>query len=301
MDALTIGGATVAVSTPTGVGPWSVERLQRLFWRAGGSPVLDLAIVPHNPRPAQEGELCFDSGIGWQAMETTRGWSFYFWGNHRLRGRTLHHVLTVDRSWRAGTFCIPETPRSATPRPFPVGYPVEQLLFVGLLAHAAGAVVHATGIIHGGRGWVFAGPHGAGKSTLAALFRRRRDMTLLNDDRVILRSLHGQWRLFGTPWPGTIQQVSTASAPLAGICLIRHGTSTEAQPLAPSQAVARLLARCIHPYWDRQGLEALLGTIARLVQEVPCYDFPFVPHAPTILAALDTLAASGRECNDPRG
>src|SRR5262249_16890116 len=188
VDALTIGGATVSVSTTTGVGTWSVERLQRLFRRAGGSPVLDLSVVPLNPRPPQEGELCFDSGIGWQATETTRGWAFYFWANHRRRGRTLHHVLTVDRSWRSGTFYIPVTPRSPTPRPFPVGYPVEQLLFVGLLAHVAGAIVHAMGIIRDGCGWVFAGPHGAGKSTLAALFRRPRDMTLLNTDPPILPS-----------------------------------------------------------------------------------------------------------------
>src|SRR5262249_50734524 len=153
-------------------------------------------------------------------------------------------------------------------------YPVEQLLFVGLLAHAAGAVVHAMGIIRDGHGWIFAGPSGAGKSTLAALLRRRHEVTLLNDERVIVRAVEGQWRLFGTPWPGTIRQVSAASAPLAGICLIRHGTHTCAQRLSPSQAVARLLARCIHPYWDRQGLEALLGTVGRLVQEVSCYDFP---------------------------
>jgi hypothetical protein len=227
--------------------------------------------------------------VGWQALETSRGWSFYFWDNDRRKGRTLHQVLAVERSWHAGIFYISVPPESPTPQPFPVGYPVEQLLFVGLLAQAAGAVMHAAGMVRDGCGWVFAGPSGAGKSTLSALLQRRREITLLNDDRVILRACDGQWQLFGTPWSGTIRQASAASAPLAGICLIRHGTSTGAQRLTPSQACSRLLARCIHPYWDRQGLEALLATISRLAQEVPCYDFPFVPHLPTILATLDTL------------
>lgn len=292
MDGLTVGGATVLLSQEKDAGAWSVDRLHQPFFRLGGSPALALSILSLSLFRPQEGGLCFNSGVAWRAFEAPESFSLVFEGKSRLGSLEVCRALSVDRAWRSGTLYLPAFRRSSAPRPFPLDYPVEQLLFVSLLACSAGAVVHGTGVILDGQGFVFAGTHGAGKSTLAALFRHRRGVRLLNDDRVVVRHLDGQWRVFGTPWAGTVRQVSSESAPLGGVFFIRHDTATRAIPFFPSQAAPRLLARCFHPYWDREGLGALIAAVGRLVREVPCYDFPFTPRLQPVLRVLDSVRNS---------
>lgn len=291
VDGVTIGGTTVLLSEPEGARPWRVDRLHWPFFHLGGTPTLSLSIESLSVfRP--RGEICFDSGAAWHVKETPDEFSVASQGEEPARSGRVRQALRVDRTWRAGTLYLPTVRKGCGPRPFPLDYPLEQWLFVSLLARSSGAVVHGTGVILGGRGVVFAGTHGAGKSTLAALLRGRRGVRLLNDDRVVLRLVDGVWRLFGTPWAGTVRQVSPESAPLGGMFFIRHGPATCTLPLSPSQATPRLLARCYHPYWDREGLEALLGTIGRLAREVPCHDFPFVPRLQPVLESLENLENS---------
>ena len=203
----------------------------------------------------------------------------------------MSQFLEIDRSWRSAIFYLRRARTGPGAWPFFLGYPLEPILFTSLLARAAGALVHATGVIHRGQGWVFAGTHGAGKTTIAGLLERRADCAVLNDDRVVVRRVDGVWRVFGTPWAGTILKASPASAPLAGILFISHGEATRATRLEPGRAAASFLPRCFHPYWDRQALEALLETTARLAREVPCYDFPFVPDTAVILGAVAAARA----------
>ena len=200
-----------------------------------------------------------------------------------------YQFLEIDRSWQSAVFHLPRVRTGPRARPFFLGYPLEPILFTSLLGRSEGAVVHATGLIHRGQGWVFAGTHGAGKSTIASLVRRRGDGVLLNDDRVVVRRVDGVWRVFGTPWAGTVLKVSPASAPLAGILFLRRGAVTRATRLEPGRVAAMFLPRCFHPYWDREALDALLATTARLAHEVPCYDFPFVPDEAAIIEAIAVL------------
>jgi len=160
------------------------------------------------------------------------------------------------------------------------------VLFASLLAHAGGAIVHAAGVVIDGEGWIFAGTHGAGKSTLARLFRARPDVTVLNDDRLAVRRVDGRFMVFGTPWAGSARASADAVAPLRGVCLIRHGRATTPRPVTPAQAAPRLVARCLHPYWDRAATAKLLDTIAELVADIPCYDLPFTPTLRSILNGL---------------
>lgn len=289
MSGLRIGDATVLLSAEERVSPWSVDRLHRPFFHLGGSPTLTLLIQPLGAFCPRDGNLGYDSGLAWRVWEMPESFCVVFQGRDRSGPLKVCQALTADRAWRSGTLYLPAFRKSSVSRLFPLSYPLEQLLFVSILAHSAGAVVHGTGVILDGQGFVFAGTHGAGKSTLAALLRRQRGVTLLNDERVVARCLDGEWRVFGTPWAGTVRQVSSESAPLGGIFFIRHDPATHALAISPSQATSRLLARCFHPYWDREGLKALIGTVGRLVREVPCYDFPFAPRPEPVLAALDSV------------
>lgn len=289
MHALTIGGTTVAVRSLRGRRGFAVDRLHRPFLGPGGSPVLGLVVRPLPTLPPPAGPLRFDSGIGWQVFQTPRGWSLRFTDGRAPRPR-LYQALEADRAWARATLYMRSPRPSEAPALFFLAHPLEQLLFVSLLGRAGGLVVHATGVIRNGQGWVFAGPHGAGKSTLANLLTVDGATPLLSDDRVVVRRRRGRWRVYGTPWSGTVRTpTSPASAPLAGIFFIRHGRQTVARPLAPGDALRRLLPRCLHPYWDRGALGRLIEDAGALTTAVATYDFPFAPDAGAVARAVETL------------
>ena len=281
MAGLTVGRSTVAIAGAARSGDWAADRLHRPFLHAGGDPTLHLAVAPLDRGVPADGVVTFDSGLGWRVVETARGWSFV-----SLRAGRPYHALAVDRAWRTGTVFLPKQLRVGARRPFPVAYPWEVVLFTSLLAHADGAIMHATAMAVDGAGWVFAGPHRAGKSTLARLFKTRPGTVVLNDDRVAIRHVDGRWHVFGTPWAGSARLNADAAAPIRGVCLIRHGRITKPVRLTPAQAAPRLLVRCLHPYWDRAAASKLLDTIASLVAEVPCYDFPFRPSLRSVLRGM---------------
>ena len=288
MNRLTVGGATVAVAAE-GRGRWSTTRRARLFARATGWPVLSIVPAPLAAAPAEPARPSFDSGRGWWVSERQGGWSISFWDDHRRPSPALCQVLSVDRSWSSGHLYLSPAFTGPGARPFWLWYPLEQLLFTTLLGRSRGAVVHASAIVSDGVGWVFAGTHGAGKSTTAALFAGRPNTVVLSDDRVVVRRVGGAWEVFGTPWAGTVMKASPLSAPVGGILFLRHGPPTTATPLLAASAATRLLARCFHPYWDRCALDGLLETVTSIALDVPCYDFPFVPDADAIVAALPRL------------
>ncbi|MBI3634927.1 MAG: hypothetical protein HY216_01750 [Candidatus Rokubacteria bacterium] len=284
MDRLTIGGATVAIANGRTSPGWSIEPFRRPFAGGEGDPLLSLRARPLGAPPVGSGVVVWESGNGWRVVETEGSLNLLFFKERQCR--SLYRMYCIDRDWRSGTVHLAASRHA---RSFPLNHPVEQLVFMSLLGRAGGLVVHSTGVIHRGIGWVFAGTHGAGKSTLARLFRRDPEMTLLNDDRTVIRRVGGQWRVFGTPWSGTVQHASAESAPLEAIFLIRHGKRTRARRLTPDAAAARVVPRCLHPYWDRQAVEGLLATTGRLVCEIPCYDFPFTPHLASVLGALESV------------
>jgi hypothetical protein len=286
---LTIGGATVAVRSVRGRRGFTTDRLHRPFLGTTGTPVLGLSVRPLDTARPPTGVLRFDSGIGWQVWQTTHGWSLRF-TDGRGREPRLYQTLEADRRWTRATLYMRTPRRAAGPEPFFLAHPLEQLLFMSLLARARGFVVHATGLIRDGVGWIFAGTHGAGKSTLARLATRGGRSLLLSDDRVVLRQVHGRWRVYGTPWSGTVREpTSPTSAPLGAVFFIRHGHETNAVSLAAAPALRRLVPRCLHPYWDRGALARFLEDAAHLASTVSCYDFPFVPDASAIALAVEAL------------
>jgi len=132
-------------------------------------------------------------------------------------------------------------------------------------------------VIHEGKAILFVGRSGAGKSTTSKLWLNMPGVTLLNDDRVIVRRREGQFRAFGNPWHGEVSAVSADSALLERIYLLKHGPQNCVTALKPVEAVSRLLSCSFPTYWDAQGMGASLQDLDELVHSVPCFELAFLP------------------------
>lgn len=144
-----------------------------------------------------------------------------------------------------------------------------------LLVQHGGFLFHSAGMIRGGRGYVFYGHSGSGKSTISGLSRPH--ATLLSDDLVAVRAHDDAWHVHGTPFWGDLANHprTNASAPLRGLFSLVKDTAVRLEPLPPSQAVADVISSvpvtCTEP-----GLSArLIDLCADLVAQVPCYRLHF--------------------------
>jgi hypothetical protein len=159
----------------------------------------------------------------------------------------------------------------------PMVYPLDQLLLMYYLAWRKGMLVHAAGMVHGGRSFLFAGASGAGKSTFSGLLAAARVGKLLSDERMIVREIAGTMTAFGTPWAGTSGVARAGSAPLAGIYFLRHGRDNCIEKLAAAEALDRLLPLVSIPWYDPGTLSSIIAFAKHFLANVPAFEMGFKP------------------------
>lgn len=225
----------------------------------------------------------FDSGGVWTLHRSDGKNVFVF--RSPATGKAPYKLAEMDEEFGRGRVWLSKRVFGGRPAVYPLEYPLDELLVIHRLARGEGVEVHACGVLdEQGRGLLFAGHSGAGKSTMARLWQREGRAKILSDDRIIVRrDGMGALRIHGTPWHGEERLALPISAPLRGVFLLEHAQgANEFGNLAPARAAAELMARSFPPFHDAAGLEFSLQFFARLVTEVPTSIFRFVPDATAI-------------------
>jgi hypothetical protein len=186
-------------------------------------------------------------------------------------------VAVFGSDFSQGELYVDLAHRDLAVYPYPLEPPMDRVLFVNIVTQGLGIMLHACGVMHDGKGYVFAGPPEAGKSTLARLWSEFSDATILGDECLILRKKAERFWVYGTPWVGEAGLYSPVGVPVEGIYFIRHDPGNVLTSIAPERAVERLLAQSLLTPYDASaaafGLDFCLG----LVFGVPTFEFGFVP------------------------
>ena len=269
-----VAGLTLAAYSRRRTTLLSLPQTFRSFVCADGADIrLDLAEEPP-PKPDPT-ELLFDSGAVWRVYRSGGGFLYTF--NTSRLDPPLYKAVEIDRSLRRGTLYYPR-PREGRRPPSALSYPLDELLFQHRFAREGSMEVHAFGVAGEDGALLFCGHSGAGKTTMARLWRRRRPGDLiLSDDRVIVRPGKGGLWAYGTPWHGEGCFGSPEGRPVGAVFFLRHARRTVATRLDVPAAASRLFVRTFPPPWDRDALDAVLGTCSRLAGDVPCYDLGVCP------------------------
>jgi hypothetical protein len=171
---------------------------------------------------------------------------------------------------------------------YPLEFPLDELLITHRLACEKGIEVHACGLVDAERGgFLFLGHSTAGKSTTTLLWKSLRAVTVLSDDRIILRHNGGQIWMYGTPWHGEAALALPEKAIISRIFVIEHGPENEISLLSKSRAVAEILARCFVPFYNNDYLEATLAYLNELADSIPCYRYRFLPEPSAVEKVLN--------------
>lgn len=133
---------------------------------------------------------------------------------------------------------------------------------------------HAAVVSHEGRGYMFLGPSGTGKSTHARLWLQYIDGTeLVNDDNPVVRD----GVVYGSPWSGKTPCYRNVSYPLGGIVLLSQAPYNKIERLGGLQAYAALVPSISGKRWDARIADGLHETENKLATEVPVWHLECLP------------------------
>ena len=249
---------------------------------------INLRVSQQELRTESPGRLVFDSEMVWRLYDEEDKRVFKFWSPET--GRNPYKELRIGRDYREGEIVLNESWKGRELQD-PLEYPLDELLVVHRLGQGLGCELHACGIVDdSGLGWLFVGHSGAGKSTLARLWAGR-SVSVLSDDRIILRKIDGGIRMFGTPWHGEAGFAVAANAPLAGILVIEHGGGNHIEDLDVMSAVSELMARAFLPFHEAEALETAIGVLGDAADALPCCRFRFKPDETAIDHLLNWMRA----------
>ena len=136
------------------------------------------------------------------------------------------------------------------------------------------ALFHAAVVSYEGKGYMFLGPSGTGKSTHAGLWLRYIAGTaLVNDDNPVVRD----GVVYGSPWSGKTPCYRNVHYPLGGIVVLSQAPYNRIQRLSGLHAYAALVASISGKRWDARIADGLHLTENALASTVPVWHLECLP------------------------
>ena len=154
------------------------------------------------------------------------------------------------------------------------------MVLYALATAASGTVLfHAAVVSHEGKGYMFLGPSGTGKSTHARLWLKYiADTALVNDDNPVVRCLaDGSVVVYGSPWSGKTPCYRNVSYPLGGIVLLSQAPYNKIRRIRGIEAYAALVPSISGKRWDARIADGLHQTENLLAGRVPAYHLECLP------------------------
>jgi hypothetical protein len=224
------------------------------------------------------GQPLFDSGALWKLYRDAKdGFTLRFATPYL--GERPYKLARFNHDFTEGEVLLHRPFFAADSLAYPLEYPLDELWLLNLLARGRGVELHCSGVKdERGRGFLFVGQSGAGKTTMSRLWERESGVEILSDDRIVLRRLgDGRFSMYGTPWHGEAELSSRTKAGLAAIFFLRHGERNHLRDMNRAEASARLFSCSFPTYYDAAGLDFTLQFFEALTSAVPCRELSFVP------------------------
>ncbi len=132
---------------------------------------------------------------------------------------------------------------------------------------------HCSSVAVDGQAVLFAAASGTGKSTHRNLWLRNFGdrVTVINDDKPIIRRIDGKFYVCGTPWRGKEGMGENIRVPAKALCFLSRAEKNSIGPIDTASVVARALNQTVRPE-DPELMSNLLGLLDGFIRQVDCYD-----------------------------
>lgn len=173
------------------------------------------------------------------------------------------HTLVVDSAFSNATaYLHPSSPHFSRALSAMI-----RILYAQAALPYGGISIHAACISLLGKGFLFLGKSGTGKSTHARRWLQAfPGSSLLNDDNPVLRLVDGTVMVYGTPWSGKTPCYKNEAVPVAAMVRLRQSPVNRFLPLDGPVAFTALLPSCSVVHSDTRLVEALHDTLAVMTE-----------------------------------
>ena len=201
-------------------------------------------------------------------------------------GARVCGVLEMSGDFRVGQLYTEGSPADRT---FAVNNAL-MLLFAFAAAPYNALEMHASVVTRGGRGFLFLGKSGTGKSTHSHLWLEHISGTeLLNDDNPVVRVVDGVARVYGSPWSGKTPCYKAQDVPVGAIVRLVQAQHNRIERLSAVQAYAAVMPSCSGFRPIRTLADAQHETLSLIAQQVPCYHLECLPDADAARLCQETI------------
>ena len=146
--------------------------------------------------------------------------------------------------------------------------------------------VHAAVVSCGGKGYLFLGHSGTGKSTHAQLWIKHIGGTeLVNDDNPVVRD----GVVYGSPWSGKTPCYRNVSVPIGGIVRLSQAPYNKIRRLSGIEAYVDLAESVGSMPWDSRIAEGLHQAENRVASTIPMWHLECLPDEAAARLCHDTI------------
>ncbi|MFR7991466.1 MAG: hypothetical protein ACLU61_00770 [Lachnospiraceae bacterium] len=149
--------------------------------------------------------------------------------------------------------------------------------------------MHSSLIEHQGRGLLFLGPSGIGKTTQAELWAKYRNALIINGDIVFVQETKECFLGWGTPWHGSSPYCENASVPVHAMVVLKQAEENSIRELTGFEKVSEVSNSIFYPQWLENGMELCLETLDHLLREIPVYELSCRPDEAAVELTEQTI------------
>ena len=267
-----IAGIQIKLTSPLSAAELGiVERLGPFFAAdAAERPLAYVALrwQESDQPPVPRGELIYNPGSIWTMHREGTDWYAALTYQSENRTAQPQAVLCANPNWDNLTLT---EHRSGPHWQSLLNIGAGELILRTAILFSGGLVFHASGLDDNGKGIVFIGHSGAGKSTQLELWNDEPGVIAMNDDRIAVRVEENGPICYGTPWGGSSNIARNHAAPLAALILLEQAPENAIEPLTPAAAAPLLAARAFLPYWDQSLMRRALDNLNAILHQVPVF------------------------------
>ena len=169
---------------------------------------------------------------------------------------------------------------------------VMMLMFASATARKNTLMMHASVTVKDGKGYVFLGKSGTGKSTHSQLWINNIEgCSLLNDDNPVIRVMeNGEVRVFGSPWSGKTPCYHNDEAPVGAIVNLHQAKKNAIRKMPLVEAYAVMYVSFSGYRFIKEMADGLHATNEKVVSVVPCYTLDCLPDAEAAWLCYKTVS-----------
>ena len=188
--------------------------------------------------------------------------------------------LICSKDYREGRIILPECKFKK------VFYEALKMMYDLATAGKDTLHVHAAVVSCGGKGYLFLGPSGTGKSTHAQLWIKHIGGTeLVNDDNPVVRD----GVVYGSPWSGKTPCYRNVSYPIGGIVMLSQAPYNKIRRLSGIEAYVDLAESVGGKIWDSRIAEGQHQTENTLASTIPMWHLECLPDEAAARLCHDTI------------